>query len=101
MYECWHRGVWRLNHRRSRRKSPPLACGTFSPTQPRAKIGPQIADKLYRDVGRILQTPDVREPLTAQGYELVDSTPAEFAAYIKTELERYSQIVRAAGIKIE
>ena len=42
---------------------------------------------------------ELREKLISQGYEVHASTPAEYAAYIRREIERWTPIVKAAGIK--
>ena len=44
---------------------------------------------------KVLNLPDVRERLTAQGLNVVASTPQEFAAYIK------SAVIKQVGIKAE
>ena len=54
--------------------------------------------KLNREVVRILQLPDVKERLTADGAEVVGSTPEEFAAFLKREQEKFAKVVKSAGI---
>lgn len=48
---------------------------------------------------RALREPDVIEKLTTAGVIVVASTPQEFAAHIKTEMEKSARIVKAANIK--
>ena len=48
-----------------------------------------------------LANPEVRERLFKQGYEIHASTQEEYAAYMKTEINRWSPIVKAAGIKLD
>ena len=48
-----------------------------------------------------LANPEVRERLLKQGYEIHASTPEEYAIYMKTEINRWSPIVKAAGIKLD
>jgi tripartite-type tricarboxylate transporter receptor subunit TctC len=45
--------------------------------------------------------PDVKERLPALGFEVVGSTPAEFAHRIKVETEIWGKVIRAANIKPE
>ena len=47
---------------------------------------------------KILQRPDVRSRFSAEGIEALGGTPEEFGAYIKAEIERWSRVVKAAGI---
>ena len=48
---------------------------------------------------RVIAMPDVREQLTAFGFEPIGSTPKEFAARIKWEIEKWAKVIRAADIK--
>lgn len=49
-----------------------------------------------------LQVPAVRTAITvSQGAEIVGGTPQQFDAFIKSELKRWPEVVRAAGIKAE
>jgi tripartite-type tricarboxylate transporter receptor subunit TctC len=50
---------------------------------------------------KVLNLPDVRERLTAQGLNVVASTPQEFAAYIKSETAKYARVIKQVGIKAE
>jgi tripartite-type tricarboxylate transporter receptor subunit TctC len=47
----------------------------------------------------ILALPDVKERLPALGFEVVASTPGEFATRIKAEIESWGKVIRAAHIK--
>lgn len=61
-----------------------------------------IVDKLYVETTRIIKLPEVRERLYLQGAEPVDdNTPEQFARYIKSEVSKYADIVKRAGIQIE
>jgi tripartite-type tricarboxylate transporter receptor subunit TctC len=62
----------------------------------------EIVARLNREVGRIMQTPEVRASLFAGiGAEAVTATPEEFAAQLGRERERFGAIVRAANIRVE
>ncbi len=60
-----------------------------------------LVEKIQRDVAQVLALRDVQDWLVAQGYEPGGQTPAEFGAFIRSELEKYGRIVKAAGIKAE
>jgi tripartite-type tricarboxylate transporter receptor subunit TctC len=66
-----------------------------------ARTPRSIVEKLAVDIGKVLQMPDVRDKLDAQGNFAWSSTPAQFAALIKTEIERFAEVVKAANIKTE
>ena len=58
-------------------------------------------DKLNADLVAVLKMPDVQERLTGVGLEPVGSTPAEFEAFIKAEIAKWSKIIKEAGITAE
>jgi tripartite-type tricarboxylate transporter receptor subunit TctC len=58
-------------------------------------------DVLAREIGRIMQVPEVREKMLAQGFEPVGDTPAQFKKFIGEEIPRWEKVVKAAGIKPE
>ncbi len=58
-----------------------------------------VLDRLHAEIVRALREPDVVEKLTTAGVIVVASTPQEFAAHIKTEIEKSAKIVKAANIK--
>ena len=60
-----------------------------------------IVAKWNADVTKILNSPDMRERLTAQGAEAAPTTPAEFSAFIAQELAKYARIVKASGAKVD
>jgi tripartite-type tricarboxylate transporter receptor subunit TctC len=60
-----------------------------------------IVERLNAGILKALQNPDLRAKLAAQGAEPLGSTPAEYAAYVKKELARWAQVVKASGVTIE
>ncbi|HEY1325731.1 MAG TPA: tripartite tricarboxylate transporter substrate binding protein [Casimicrobiaceae bacterium] len=62
---------------------------------------PAIVDKLDREVVRIVHLPDVAEKMAADGSEPVGSTPQQFAAHIKAEVEKWRDLIHRTGIKTE
>jgi len=60
-----------------------------------------VIAKWNADVAKILNAPEMRERLVAQGAEPAPTTPAEFAAFIKSELSKYARIVKASGAKVD
>jgi tripartite-type tricarboxylate transporter receptor subunit TctC len=61
----------------------------------------EIIDRLHREIVRVIAMPIVRARLTALGFEPIGSTPEEFAARIKWEIEKWAKIIRAADIKAQ
>jgi tripartite-type tricarboxylate transporter receptor subunit TctC len=60
-----------------------------------------VITRLHDELVRVLNMPDVRERLTAQGLNIVASTPEQFSAYLKSETAKYARVIRQAGIKLE
>jgi tripartite-type tricarboxylate transporter receptor subunit TctC len=60
-----------------------------------------IVNLLNAEMRKVLQDPATRAKLAAQGMDVLDSTPAEFAAYIKSEIELWGKVVRASGAKAQ
>jgi tripartite-type tricarboxylate transporter receptor subunit TctC len=61
----------------------------------------EIVAKIHADVAKVLQVPEVRERLAAMGADPSGESPAELAARIKAESERWGAVVRKAGIKAD
>ena len=60
-----------------------------------------VIDKLHRDVARIVQLADVKQRFQIDAAEPVGSSPAQFAAHMRSELERWSKVVAQAGIRTD
>lgn len=60
-----------------------------------------LVDRLHRDLVAALRTPAVVERLRGLGAEPVGSSPAEFAAYMHAEADRWEPILRDANIKMQ
>jgi len=63
-----------------------------------AKTPRAIINQLNAEVTKILNMPDVRTALFNQGLDPAPSTPAELTAYMRAETERFSRIIKVAGI---
>ena len=62
----------------------------------------EIVMKLHAELTRILKEPDFMEKeITAKGYELVASTPEEFAAFLIADSARNARAVKISGAKAE
>jgi tripartite-type tricarboxylate transporter receptor subunit TctC len=66
-----------------------------------AATGRALVQRVSDECRHVLGMPDVRDRLRDLGYEPVGSTPAEFGAYIKTELAKWTQVIKKGGIKAE
>ena len=58
-----------------------------------------IVNKLAGEIKLIVALPDVRERFYSQGIEPASTTPVEFAGIIKTNIEKYSKIIKQLGLR--
>ncbi len=61
----------------------------------------EIVATLHREIVKIVALPDVQKRLDELGFEVVANSPDEFAARIKTELDKWGKVIRDAKIKVE
>ena len=60
-----------------------------------------LVDRWYQESAKALQHPDTRQRFSDLGASIVGSTPAEFGAFIRTELARWAQVVKTSGAKAD
>jgi tripartite-type tricarboxylate transporter receptor subunit TctC len=66
-----------------------------------AKTPSDIVAKLSGAVVSAVKSPDVRGRFEQLGYDPIGNTSAEFAATIRSDIEKFAKVIKAAGIKIE
>jgi hypothetical protein len=60
-----------------------------------------IIDRYNREIIKILNQPDIRKRLLEMEFEMIASTPKQFADWIQTEIGRWSVVVKSTGTKAE
>jgi tripartite-type tricarboxylate transporter receptor subunit TctC len=60
-----------------------------------------IITRLNGEINRLLQSPDIKDKLTAQGAEIIGGTPQSFAAYIQAEIPKWTKVIRDSGARAE
>ena len=58
-----------------------------------------IIDQLHQEIVTLVALPEVQKRLDELGFQVVANSPHEFAARIKTEMEKWAQVIRDAKIK--
>ena len=58
----------------------------------------EIIVKLHADITRTLGLPEVRDKLTALGFDLAGGTPEAFVTLIRNDIARFGKLIKAAGI---
>ena len=62
---------------------------------------PYIVDRLNTEFVAVLKSPAVRDLLTQQGVEIMATTPAEAADFIRKEMNKYAEVVKFSGTKVD
>ena len=60
-----------------------------------------VVAKIYADVAAVLQKPEAQKKMAELGLEPVSITPERFDAQIKSDIEKWTQLVKAANIKAD
>ena len=60
-----------------------------------------VVTKIAADIKKSLALPDTKDKVAALGFDIIASTPEQFAAQVKTEVEKWGKVIKAAGIKAE
>jgi tripartite-type tricarboxylate transporter receptor subunit TctC len=71
--------------------------GLFAP----ARTPPEIVTRLYQETVKALNTREVREKLEGEGAEPVGQTPAQFRAYVQSEIDKWAKVIRESKAKFE
>lgn len=66
-----------------------------------AGVPATVVNQVNRDFTAALQTPAARERLNALSLDFIPNTPAEFAARLKIEVEKYAQIIKQSGARVD
>src|SRR6266566_2535648 len=66
-----------------------------------AKTPKEIVAALHRATAQALNDPGVKKQLADLGVDIIGGTPEEFAAYIKSEIRKWTAIIKASGAKLD
>lgn len=71
--------------------------GLFVP----ARTPPEVVTRIYADVTKVVNAPELKAKLAAQGIMIETNSPAEFARAIREDNARWGRVIKEAGIKGE
>ena len=60
-----------------------------------------IVTRLYTETTKLLGAPEVKQRLDATGFEAIGTTPEQAAAFVRSERDKWTKVVRAANIKVD
>ncbi|MDQ6621821.1 MAG: tripartite tricarboxylate transporter substrate binding protein [Pseudomonadota bacterium] len=61
----------------------------------------EIIQLLHQETVKVLNLPDVREKIAADGAEPVGNTPEQFDAYVRSEMVKWAKVVKDSGAKVD
>ena len=61
----------------------------------------EIVNRIQQDVAKALALPEMREKFATQGAIPVGNTPEQFAAYIRSEIDKWTRVVKFSGAKVD
>ena len=61
----------------------------------------EVVARLNLELTRITKSPDIKERFNALGIEPVSGTPEEFSSYIRSQVAKWSEVVKASGAELE
>ena len=60
----------------------------------------EVIDRLNKAINEELSTPGMQNAITALGSEVIKNSPTQFGAYIATQTKRWSDVGKAAGVRV-
>jgi len=63
-------------------------------------LSKDVKAKLHDEIVKALNAPDVKQKLTAQGFEIVGNTPEQFEQFLNEELNRWKTVIEKGNIKL-
>lgn len=60
-----------------------------------------VVSRLHSAFTGVLALPDIKERVSAMGWEVETTTPQTFGGYIKKEIDRFSEIVKSSGARVD
>src|SRR5262249_37635350 len=60
-----------------------------------------VVDQLHREIAAIARMPAVQDRFAALGFEIVASTPRQFADAIREQVAQWGKVIRDANIRVE
>ncbi len=69
--------------------------GIFAP----AGVPQPAVRRLNAEFVKAMREPDLRQRLASQGADVLTSTPEEFSAYLRSEIDKWARVVKASGMK--
>jgi tripartite-type tricarboxylate transporter receptor subunit TctC len=66
-----------------------------------AKTPASVILRLYEEVHRMLQEPGIKQTLESQGFDIRGESPAKFEAFAKSEVVKWTKVVKDSGARVD
>ena len=80
---------------------PQFEVGAWQGILAPAKTPADVVARLNSELNKALSAPDVKAKLAVQGADPLGSTPAEYGLYIRSEIDRFANVIRQSGVTLE
>jgi tripartite-type tricarboxylate transporter receptor subunit TctC len=80
---------------------PGYSAGAFHGVMAPAGVSKAIIEKLHAEIVKAMRSPEVLNRLTAEGAEVVASTPQEYGTRIRADIDKWAAVIKQAGIRPE
>jgi tripartite-type tricarboxylate transporter receptor subunit TctC len=80
---------------------PNYSEGAFHGVMAPAGVPKPIIDRLHAEIVKAMKSQEVQSRLTAEGAEVVASSPPEFGAKVRSDVAKWAKVIKAAGIKAD
>jgi tripartite-type tricarboxylate transporter receptor subunit TctC len=80
---------------------PGFEAGTWFGLMAPAGTPREIIARVHGDMVKVLRLPEIQERLAAQGGTTVGNTPEQFAAYIRSESDKWAKVLKASGVRAD
>jgi len=71
--------------------------GLYTP----AGVPKPVMERIVRETAKVLNDPDLRQRFVAAGVDAAPNSPAEMAAVVRSDREKWAKVIKAAGIRLE
>ena len=80
---------------------PNFVTGSWQGLLAPAGTPPDVVKKLNVTVVEILNAPDMKQKLVAQGADVIADTPEQFGKFLQDETVKWSKVVKASGARVD
>jgi tripartite-type tricarboxylate transporter receptor subunit TctC len=80
---------------------PELVVITWYGMFTQAAVKPEIIERLNAEIVKVMHSPEVKSQLAKVGLDAATNTPAEFAKFVRAEMEKWGRVIKDANIRIE